>query len=67
MRYTITVWKLTGKTDEVEGKYECHCETYWNAVEMFDLILRGIGGHYRAWLTDNESGAIRESSVTWNN
>ena len=66
MNYQITVWKLSGKTDEVESVFKCTTETHWQAIELFDCIICGIRGHYKAWLVDLVlDKQLRESFVTW--
>ena len=46
--YQITVWKLSGRDDAVESRVECYAETEWQCIELFDMLTRGIQGHYRA-------------------
>ncbi len=65
MKYTITLWKLSGPFDEVDSKASCYCETFWEATEFFNTLRHGIKGHYKAWLVENETGAVQESSVTY--
>lgn len=64
--FQITVWKLTGKADEVDSRFECTTETYWQAIELFDCIIRGVSGHYKVWLVDLAlNKQIRESEVSY--
>ena len=64
--YQITIWKLTGKLDEVDSVFECSCETEWQVIEVWDCLLRGVRGHYKAWCVDVVTGrTLRESSLTW--
>lgn len=64
--YQIIVWKLTGRTDDVESVFECTTETHWQAIELFDCITRGVRGHYKAWIVDLVlNRQLRESSFTW--
>ena len=64
--YNITIWKLSGRDDAVESRFECYAETEWSSIELWDCLTRGVRGHYRAWLTDTATGRIlRESSVTY--
>jgi len=65
-RYKITLWKLTGKEDEVESKHEFFAETTWNAIELFDLVQRGVRGHFRMWQEDTaEDRHMRSAELTW--
>ena len=65
--YQITVWKLSGRDDAVESKTECYAESEWQCIELFDMLTRGIRGHYRAWIVDmRDSRTVRESSVCYN-
>ena len=64
--YRITVWELSGKTDEVESVTELECETQFQAIRAVDWILRGIKGHYKLWVLDIPlNRIIRESQLTW--
>jgi len=65
MRYQITVWNLD-HNDSPEGRFECYCETYYHAIAAFDVLTRGVRGHYKAWFIDlEEEKEIRYSSVTY--
>ncbi len=64
--YQITIWKLSGPDDAVDSRVECYAETYFQAVELFDMLTRGIRGHYRAWLIDLATDKeIQSSAVTY--
>ena len=65
MKYQIVLWKYDGPF--VDSRYEWFAETYWNAIESFDLVTRGVRGHYQAWLVDTaDNKIVRESSVLTN-
>ncbi len=65
MRYQITVWELD-HNDSPDNRFECYCETYNNALAVFDTLTRGIRGHYKAWFVDlAEEREVRYSSVTY--
>lgn len=60
--YSITVWAY--QDGVVEEKLECTCETHSQAISIFDIITRGIRGHYEAWLIDEKvMRGLRYSSV----
>lgn len=62
MRYHITIWKYDG--EEVSQRAECYCGTYYEALEIFDILCRGVRGYYRAWFIDTEENKeIQYSSV----
>ena len=64
--YTITVHRMTGENDDVTEVRECTCSTHYAAITIFDWIIRGVSGHYRAWLVDStEDILLRESAVLW--
>ena len=66
MSYKLTVWKLTGRADEVDSVFEAECETEWQALELFDCVTRGIRGHYKAWVIDIPlARVLRESELRY--
>jgi len=65
MKYRVTLWKLD-EFNCCDWSAEFYCMTQWELIELFDLVTRGIKGHYKAWAEDLDSDTvIRESEVSY--
>lgn len=62
MKYNIVIW--TYSDTERTLPFECFAATQWEAYEVFDRLIRGTRGYYKAWIIDlEEDRELRYSSV----
>ena len=62
MKYNIVMW--TYSSTELVLSFECFTATQWEAYEVFDRLIRGTRGYYKAWIIDlEENRELRYSSV----
>ena len=62
MKYNIVMWTYSGT--ELVLTFECFAATQREAYEVFDRLIRGTSGYYKAWVIDlEEDKELKYSSV----
>lgn len=63
MKYNIVMWTYSG-TELTTLSFECFAATQWEAYIVFDRLIRGTRGYYKAWIIDlEEDRELSYSSV----